>query len=318
MHVGDSLLYVLSGRPEMKWAEFKRVVACLRAQEASSESAMSLASRVARLLDALGHIEFVNRNGTLSINTCPPSLVRLPNADVRAVLAGSRSPAFLESVSQIAANLGIAVSLTPHEGVLGSILPCAAFFTSGDARAMEELATAAHLAYSAEPPSAALAQFAASLADVSASWKWRSEADLNWEKSYLDPETGQFRRDPTQHAIRMVRYKDPKKTTFRYWVWNELKNCEVDRDWGRLWVLNKLSYPVFFFNRADHTFIQPENIALPKILARAIFLCSGESPIISRPRAVHRNVPRSVALVVTGKVGQLLNEFHSSEPWRSR
>ena len=318
MHAGDSLLYVLSGRPEMKWAEFKRVVACLRTQEASSESATSLASHVARLLDALGHIEFANRNGTLLINTCPPSLVRLPNTDVRAVLAGSRSPAFVESISKVASDLGIAFTLTPHEGVLGSILPQVALFTSHEARTMEQLATATRLVYSQVPPSAALAQFAASLAEVSSSWKWRTEVDLNWEKSYLDPETGQFRRPPTQDAIRMVRYKDPVKSTFRYWVWSGKMNCEVDLDWGRLWILNKLSHGVFFFNRTDHTFIQPQHISLPKLLARSILLCSGESPLIYPPRAVYKNVPRTVALSVTAKVGQLLNEFESLEPWSSR
>jgi hypothetical protein len=313
VHPGDSLLYVLSARSEMEWSQFTGAVDSLRTREVSGESAAALRSRIAQLLDALAHVEIVNRNGRSILGTCRSSLVRLPTRQVRAVLAGSRGPESYERLSRLAEDHGVVPSLKPHSGSLGSLLPQIVLFTANEESAMSEFANTASLIYSPDPPAASLAHFAGDLREAASHWKWEASPDLSWNKVQFDAEAGHFRQPPAGGDIRLLKYQDPVKTTYRYWAWDGARHCEVDPDWGRFWVLSKLSYHVLYYDKSKCTLSLSRTLPLPKLLARAVVLSSGEAPEDTQygNQAVFRNVPLTIAVTVAGKLGQELNQFAS-------
>lgn len=91
--------------------------------------------------------------------------------------------------------------------------------------------------------------------------------------------------------------------------------AEVDPDWGRFFVLKSQSRHILYYGQRSHTFIHPLTIPLPKLIARALALCSGEAPLLSesskigQTQAVYRTVPQSIAAIAAQKLGQELNCF---------
>ena len=114
---GDILLYVLSAWGQTSWSTFRRSFDELHRRQFSSgqDAVVGEASlfrfRTLRMLMALGHVETVFDPGsTGTIMITPPVLVALPGPGVkRAVLAGARSPAFLEKLRETTQTANVSV-----------------------------------------------------------------------------------------------------------------------------------------------------------------------------------------------------------------
>jgi hypothetical protein len=207
---------------------------------------------------------------------------------------------------------GVISNLKPHGGDLSFLLPQVVSFTASEEGAMSDFAKAAEIIYSGEPAASSLAHFAGDLNEVASHWKWDDSPDLTgWDRVQFDAEAAHFRQPPAGGEFRLLRYKNPITTTYRYWIWDGTRHCEVDSDWGRFWILSKLSYHVIYYDKSKCDLTVPKTIPLPKLLARAVVLCSGEVPNVSQSnsQAIYKNVPSTLATMISCKLGQDLNQF---------
>lgn len=124
----NRLLFVISARGQMTWADYREAVVLLSADEQSrSRTAYGAATRSGLLqcLEALGHCDAHYDEGQCTITATPPALCRLPRAGLpSAVLTGARCLRTQEQLLQAAEAHGGAVQITTkrHPGPLG-LLP---------------------------------------------------------------------------------------------------------------------------------------------------------------------------------------------------
>jgi len=78
--------------------------------------------------------------------------------------------------------------------------------------------------------------------------------------------------------IRLSQYQHPSRKTQIYYLWQEEKSTQIDRDWGRYAVLKANKINVIIYDK--HLFIMavPIGAKLPRLVERSLTLCSGYVP----------------------------------------
>jgi hypothetical protein len=313
----DHLLYVLSAKTEMNWSTFKKTVdEILQDSLSSTDNVRALRNRVLRLLDAFGFcdVSFEKTNGRVCI--CPATVVRLPIQGCSAIVIGSRSPATVEQLDCIRGRCS-AITMTVDSSEDSSLLPSRIGIDCEDPTLLQEFADLAQIPLQSEPPSWTLSQFAT---DIRVYWnwlEWTDGPDLNWRSWEFNPEFCEFRERAGQEApLRLIRYLSPITNTFRYRLWDGSRFANVDLDWGRYCVLERSGFDVLFYDPSTHRFAVPRNAYLPRVLQRALGLCSGMSPLVygggdatasGRALDLFQLVPRKIAECVSGKLGQSIS-----------
>jgi len=311
---GDLLLYVLSSKREISWPAFKRAFDILAALElVKYEDAAVARNVVLRAFDSLGHCEVVSDNDGLRIIIAPSSLVRLPTKANIAVLCGSRSPETIDLVRTAASKCQVTVEAGPHPGDLSPLLPQKMILRAPADSSLNDVAGNLGITFAATPAAHALAHLSAALDQIAASLEWKNVPELNWSSADFDPEYFRFtRKKEARPEFRLTRYLDPVKNIFRYYMWDYDKCALVDADWGRYLALQKSGFNVLYFDSTKHLLATRKSVPLPRLLARAVVLCSGSSPrtlMKSSGReptevAVYELVPNSIAELVAAKLGQ--------------
>ena len=310
---GDLLLYVLSSKREISWPVFKRVFDALAARELLKYDNATVARNVVlRVFDSLGHCETVSDGDGLRILIAPSCLVRLPTSSSIAVLCGSRSPETIEVVRVAASKSQVRVEATVHPGDLSPLLPQRVVLHAPTDSSLSDCAGSLGITFAPTPPALAVAHMSATLDQIAESLEWENVPELNWSSADFNPEHNCFTRSKdARPAFRLTRYLDPVKNVFRYYMWNSDKCAVIDVDWGRYLALQKSGFNVTYFDPTKHLLAMPKSLPLPRLLARAVALCSGSSPrpLTSSNRestdfAVYELVPHSVAELVATKLGQ--------------
>lgn len=314
---GDMLLYVLSSKREISWPVFKRVFDTLAARELVKYDNAGVARNIVlRAFASLGHCEVVSDSDGLRIVIAPSSLVRLPTSASIAVLCGSRSPETIDVVRTAAAKFQVAVETMAHPGDLSPLLPQRVVLRAQAGSSLSDFAMSLGIAVAVTPPAHALVCMSATLDHIAASLEWRTAPELQWPSADFDPEHNRFTRPRDGRLpFRLTRYLDPVKNIFRYYMWNSEECAAIDPDWGRYLALQKSGFGVLYFDSTKHFLTMPKSLPLPRLLARAVVLCSGSSPrtlMRSSGReatdfAVYELVPSSIAEMVAAKVGQDLS-----------
>jgi len=314
---GDMLLYVLSSKREISWPVFKRVFDTLAARElVKYDNAAVARNIVLRAFDSLGHCELVSDSNGLRIVIAPSSLVRLPTSVSMAVLCGSRSPETIDAVRTAAAKFQVAVETMAHPGDLSLLLPQRVVLRAPADSSLIDFAGSLGITLTATPPAHALVCMSATLDQIAASLEWKTAPELQWPSADFDPEHNRFTRPQDGRLpFRLTRYLDPVKNIFRYYMWNSDECAAIDPDWGRYLALQKSGFSVLYFDSTKHLLTMPRSLPLPRLLARAVVLCSGSSPrtlMRSSGReatdfAIYELVPNSIARLVAAKVGQDLS-----------
>lgn len=314
---GDMLLYVLSSKREMSWSVFKRVFDTLAGRELVKYDNAGVARNIVlRGFDSLGHCEVISDSDGLRIVISPSSLVRLPTSVSMAVLCGSRSPETIDAVRTAAMKSQVVVETMAHPGDLSPLLPQRVVLRAPADPNLSDFAESLGITFTATPTAHALACMSATLDQIAGSLEWKTAPELQWPSADFDPEHNRFTRP--QHSrmpFRLTRYLDPVKNIFRYYMWNSDECAAIDPDWGRYLALQKSGFGVLYFDSMRHLLTMPRWLPLPRLLARAVVLCSGSSPrtlMRSSAReatdfAVYELVPNSIAELVAAKVGQDLS-----------
>lgn len=320
MNSGDLLLYVISTKREMSWPAFKRLFDSVAAREIVSYDNASIArSILLRHLDGLGHCELLSDTDELRIVATPTSLVRLPTAKCLAVLSGSRSPDSLEILRKVGGNREVSIESTPHFGDLAPLLPEKVLLSAPTDTVMDNLAKILGIPFTSTPAGYNLACMSGTLAEIESSLQWKSVPELDWSPADFDPEYNCFVPKGTdRRRVRLTRYLNPITNVFRYYMWNDEMCAPIDSYWGRYLAMQKSGYPVFYFDDERHLLALPKTLPLPRLVARAVTLCSGSAPRILRSKSKNRNldlaiyelVPRQIAELIAGKLGQALFVSH--------
>ena len=309
----DQLLYVISVKQTILWQKFKQIVNCLYFQDDEQKGQQHLIIR--SFLELLGHCDFDFTDNN-KVYACPPVLVRLPNLTVpQAILSGLRFPDTLQRLSQVCQSINPKINLevTPQPGKY-KLLPQRVLIQTETEHELEEIATHLNFHYSHIPNPWSLVNFSDSLENYLQTLRWSNEVELNWTgKTTFDPQQFEFKSDLSQDSkIRISEYSNPKTQVRSYYFWRDQQSAKVDKNWGIYAVLQELQQNVLRYDPDKALMAIPKGATLPKLLERALTLCSGYIPEyrnLSRSQIrfkVFRDIPDLIANKLAEKLCQTL------------
>jgi hypothetical protein len=320
----DVLLYALSSSRQLTWDAFKRIFnqvyvrqARTTAGVASEEPDRHLRRAAVSILEALGHcdVSFGAQGG--EIYAAPAIIATLPTAGLpRAVLCGSRSPDTLRAL-RAAADDRIRISVNPHGPAV--FAPCRIEIESDSVLAMEQFARSAGVRLQQSPAAWSILAMSGSVDRYVSTLNWSTRPDLNWPRSNFDPDRLHFVLSPrpvVSSDLILARYQNPSTGRYLFWLWDGPRSAAVDDpDWARYATLWKGGYHALGYDPSRASFAVPRTAPLPRLLSRAMSLCSGYAPAAmptgQEPRNsevvgvdMYRDVPPDVYEMCAAKLGQ--------------
>jgi hypothetical protein len=324
--LGDSdlFLYAISAAQEMSWEAFKRVYDALVLREGSLAEGKEPNThdrwRLLRLLDALGHVdtEFSKSGGRLFV--APATLVRLPILGLpQAILCGARGPQTASQLEEEASAIDERVlkMYATRQDTEYPFTPRRILVEAQSARDLLLLAQRVGITYVDPPPAKGMLEFAASLDGYLSSCNWMVRPELNWVRRDFDLEHRQFHQPSgSVSPLRLSGYDDPVRQIRVYFLWRGDVAAPVDLDWGRYAALQVAKTPVLFYDADSYSLAVPSGAPLPRILARAVTLCSGSIPCrvsegdlktreaVRGSYDVYAKITPSIAALLAAKLGQ--------------
>lgn len=306
----DQLLYVISVKQTMLWQRFKQIVNCLYFQDDEQKGQQHLIIRF--FLDSLGHCDFDFTDNN-KVYACPPVLVRLPNPTIpQAILSGLRFPDTLQRLSQVcySMNRHIYLEVTPQPGKY-KLLPQRVLIQTETEHELEEIATHFNFHYSAIPTAWSLVNFSDSLEEYLPAFE--EQGELNWDKKTFDPQNFEFKTNPSLDSnIHLTEYTHGTTQVRYYYFWRDQQSAKVDKTWGIYAVLQALQQNVLRYDPDNALMAIPTGASLPKLLERALTLCSGYIPEYRQLSGsqirfkVFRDIPDLIANKLAEKLCQTL------------
>lgn len=283
--------------------------------------AINLRQQVIRCFDALGFCEF--DHSTAQVHMCPPSLVLLPGLGAPCGLfTGARVPATSRGLQQAVLRAGSLALLHQHpQSIAGIDLPPRIVVEAVDQETLGTIAKAAGLDSDLKDPAAwKFANFSLALPQISSALSFEPRQELNWPCRifYADLLKFSAARMKTAPVLRLAEYRNPRTSQRRHWLWRGAAATEIDRDWGRFFVLAEQDLTVLLYDASSRTLVVPATTPLPALLARAAALSTGVPPSVTatghriasmpagHPLLLYRNVPSVIAELIAGKLDQRL------------
>jgi hypothetical protein len=323
MNVGDRLLYAVSARGEMPWAAVKRAFDCLY-EPFKDESDTGLLryrrSETVRMLESLAHVEFDARPQRMRVTVTQPAIAILPGRGLPSgVLTGARSEAKIGRLAAAAMRSGVFLDVQ-CQTFDPRFNPSRISLVADNLDQLTVFAQAEGLHWTGTPAAWSILNVAGSLDDYSRTLVPGQMSSLNWEREDFNPEALCFTRLQRQDSTLLSRYTHPTRRTLLHVLYKDGVGSIVDPDWGRFAVMHAAGRGVLAYDAQLFEFFVPVTIPLPKLLARALCLCSGLVPAVtngitwpgahmSTSRVYHR-VPLSVAKLIAEKLGQRLEFRH--------
>lgn len=323
----EKLLYVISAKKELAWLSFKETFdylynleTGLREENTDKDGIKNKRLQAIRALDSLGHCDF-NFSGDSSKNkvyAASPVLVRLPSAGFpQAILAGARSPNTIQQLSDACQSAGDRINLEIKEQASELVLiPKRVAVQAEDVRELEAIASSLTIPFIETPSAWSLLHFAASIDDYLATLKWANDSELNWKRETFEPNSLQFKTvEKTDSNIRLSRYSHPSRNTKSYYLWQDGRCTQIDLDWGRYANLKALRLNVLSYDKRRFTMAVPASANLPRLLERALTLCSGYAAIYVKKMPhdpqilgfkLFSAIPPQIAEMTADKLGQTL------------
>ena len=283
----EKLLYIISAKKEVTWLSFKETFDYLynletgvREENTDKDGIKNKRFQVIRALDSLGHCDFnfSDDSSKNKVYAAPLLLVRLPSAGFpQAILAGARSPTTIQQLSDACQSVGnhINVEIQEQASELG-LIPKRVAVQAEDVRELQAITSSLGIPFIETPSAWSLLHFAASIDDYLATLKWANAPELNWKHQTFEPNSLQFKTiKETDTNIRLSRYSHPSRNTQSYYLWQDGMCTETDLDWGRYALLKALRRNVLIYDKRRFTMAVPTSANLPRLLERALTLCSG-------------------------------------------
>lgn len=282
--LGDTLLFALSATRLWSWSAFKKAFDEWMVARAAAVGTPDRLSSFARwrsagLLDSLGHCDFTSRDGSWQLRSGPAVAARLPAAGLpKAVVCGARSPETLPALLRHAGRFrrSVRVVSSPQHAVR-YYAPMRIEIEANDFSDMVQFCQDVGIRIAREPPSWSLALRAGDLRGYLSRLTWSDDPEIGWLRQDFDPRSGKF-GVPRNTPQRLSRYQDPIRGLWRYRLLRGTSSAAVDTAWGRWAVLHWASRRVINHDAATGLLSVPAGIPLPRLIARALVLCSGRSP----------------------------------------
>ena len=322
MNPGDRLLYAISAKREMGWPAFKKTFEVLCAHSLTEENLDDMKRaryETARALDALGHIE-IDFGANARIYIAPPTLAVLPRSGLPvAVLSGARTPNTINLLSGRLERCGAKLRLEIQDQCDESKrFPARVTVTGESGEALACFAQEADLALEQIPPAWTILNFSGSLTEYLSGCEWLRTDKLNWEEQQFDVERLRFSAALCASELQLIRYTHPSRQYPIHYLWRGVEAARVDPDWGRFAALKEARRDVLHYDRPTSAFLVPLTVPLPKLLARALCLCSGlvppavpgrlvvGSPVTDQSFRIYTNIPPEFAQIVAEKLEQTM------------
>ena len=302
----------------MTWETFKRIVdaTCVPDGQLATEMRYVRAEAV-DVGGVLGHWEVVRTGAARRIVVAPPVLACLPWPGLpRAVLCGSRSPDTIAEIREVCDSVG-GLSLSISAQLHHPYAPMRLELSGESEEQMIAVGRELSVRYDPTPAAWSIARASGSVEEYLSALTWEEREDLNWDRREFDPELLRFKSsaDGTDLSrLRLVTYSHPSGWDWRDWLWNDGAGADVDRSWGRFCVLASVGRAVLHYDHRNGVATVPRQVPLPKLLARALALSSGEAPSLVPGTGIglraYPSVPHPVFEVVAAKLHQ-----DQSQPW---
>lgn len=317
----DELLYVISAKKEMSWLSFKQVFNYLHSltktfsSNNGDDTEKEILSTV-RILNSLGYCEFDFTDNHRRVYIAPPAIVRLPSGGFpQAILSGFRTPTTIDQLRSACKSLGqhINIDITEQSSKL-ILVPKRILIQTEDVSELQEIAAKLAIDFIETPSSWSLLHFSASLEDYLINCHWSDEPELNWKRKTFDENILRFILSPTSIGgdgsdagkskldIRLSQYQHPYRNSKIYYLWQEERCTQVERDWGRYAVIKAAKIQVLIYDRHRFIMAVPVGAKLPQLLERSLTLCSGYAPIFIeelplQQLAINLSIPKSEVAV---------------------
>lgn len=280
--------------------------------------------RTTRALSMLGHCDFDFEDS--KVRAAKPVLARLPLPGLpqAAVLAGARSPTTLERLEEAREAIDGHVDAAYGGHAANTfLLPQRASVEAGSTDLIGSLAEQLGIRFEEKPPALNIASYAGTLDEYVSSLPKSKSGELEtWPSPFnFDTETLRFEEADGETAeIKLVRRTDPVTTLSRFFLVEDGRRREVDRDWGRYVMLSSEKVRVLSYDRRRFVMAVPIGASLPRLFGRALALCSGYAPQFvwasqldlpiaeTRGYRLYRWVPPQMAGMIAGKLDQRLIE----------
>jgi len=309
------MLHVATARGVLAWKDWRNAYESVMSRSADGLGVSAVHG--ARTLDNLAHIELTRENHDFKVAVAPAVLAMLPRSGLPiGVICGGRSPQTERKLFEAAtANSALLKTVALTAG--RNFAPRALFLESEDISNLRSTAHAVGIQFSPKPPAWLLAQGSADIDSYLSARSWRHEPEPALSSSEFALTSMRFESQckRQQSGLRLLRYFPRRLPSYV-----ELRDGEcatrTDRDWGVYAVLRAHGQNCLVHDIRGKVVAVPAAAPLPRLLGRALALCSGLPPAWLSARDVqwrfpeqngyhiYTGIPSSVAEIVFLKLGQ--------------
>ena len=299
----NELLLWLSARREGSWQQFRATVEELRSTEGDSESDGSatpsegefpLHQQLRLDLERLGHAEFFARGCEKGWRVAPPTLAAHPmSGGVRAVLCGARSPALHERALRVGERVECKVEVFDSHDT-----PQAIRFIAIDKLRLQKAATEIGAHFQADAPLAILSHLPPCDPPLPSNEQAEFPVGADWRICEFDVVSIRWRTTDRHHAqtARTGLFKFQLYGSARYFLRWKGGTFEMPRAVA-LYVFLRRRQGLLLYNAQAGTLSLPGSCRPPRLLERALVLCSGIPPSFdpTTARLLYSDVPPDIA-----------------------
>ncbi|MBI4773311.1 MAG: hypothetical protein HY788_03865 [Deltaproteobacteria bacterium] len=199
-------------------------------------------------------------------------------------------------------------------GPLG-LLPDTIMFESESEEAMVDFCSDLRIRWAAVPPAWTLVNWCGTLSEYEATLNFQIPETLNWTRFDFSLNSNGFVRATSNSFPRYTRYLNPATKLPLHVFFRDSHGAEVDLSWGRYLLLKSKGITATAYDERRFRLCVPIKIPLPTIVARAVCLCSGKSPVHRANEflvqgfecqdwLMFEDVPPQIAVAALAKVGQ--------------
>ena len=278
-------------------------------------------------LDYLGILDYEYSTKKIVVN--PPQFILIPTHSGRkALLIGGRSPELLQKIKAQTEKEGLHLNLEPQDKSLSPfILPTTVTVTGFDEsdgnkieRKFKKIAETCSIFFNPEKlPQFRLAEFSGNIDEYKSQLTPDERFnDAGWPARIFDVDQLRFIPIDTQSidkSFSLVEYR-LTEYSFKHRLWMNDHSYDINKNWGRLMILNHFRKEVIFNDRERNIIAIPASIPLPRLISEAMTLFSGKAPRrlyleieeIKTWFNVYENIPPIFASNYFKKVGQKKQE----------
>ena len=312
----EQILYLLAARGgAVSRSSLERAIAEFGRQEPSLNTNGRAGFEALRALDWLGHCESAGRKGRTSITLARASLARLPGLErSRAALVGARSAATLTELQDLCKKSGTGVSVLVSETSFNSgCFSIKRFVLEADSfDAIKTVADSAGIPLTRQPAGWELAFASMSVADFEKSIRWETGYPVPNDAEHFSPDTLRFDENYSG-GLRLARWQEATTNKIIYALRKDSTVAFLDSpEWGRHVELSASGASSIRYDVGRKLFAVRATAPPPRLLARALCLCSGCLPTMSEAVTgknktlwlTFGGVPLPIANMVAEKLGQ--------------